>query len=196
VARSLARRVDIDIVIVRFGNVLGSRGSVVTTFKRQIERGGPLTVTHPDMKRFFMTIPEAVHLVLEAGGTGSKGDLFVLNMGEPVRISQLAEDLIRLSGYETREIPIKYTRLRPGEKLEERLWEDGARVEPVSHPSLLRVIEPTLAAEGEIMSLLPELLRLAREGDRGQLERWLQGVIPTFDSAEWMTDTSLLTPRT
>jgi FlaA1/EpsC-like NDP-sugar epimerase len=194
IARRLARQQNFDVIIVRFGNVLGSRGSVVTTFKRQIERGGPLTVTHRDMKRFFMTIPEAVHLVLEAGGRGVAGDLFVLDMGEPVNISQLAEDLVRLSGYAVCEIPIHYTNLRPGEKLEERLWEDGAIVERVSHPSILRVVEPEVAREADVLLVMPELLRLAREGDRAGLDRLIKEMIPTFhclDGASASTSTTL-----
>ena len=192
VARRIARERKLDVVTVRFGNVLGSRGSVVTIFKRQIERGGPLTITHRDMQRFFMTIPEAVHLVLEAGGRGTGGDLFVLDMGEPVNISQLAEDLVRLSGYEAGEIPIHYTNLRPGEKLSERLWEDGAKVERISELSLLRVVESKAPREIEVIEMLPALLRCARDGDRRQLHQLIKELIPTFISPEG-TDARTLT---
>jgi FlaA1/EpsC-like NDP-sugar epimerase len=150
--RDAARRTSRAYVVVRFGNVLGSRGSVVPYFKRQIERGGPVTLAHPEMKRFFMTIPEAVHLVLEAGGMGRGGELFVLKMGEPVRIVDLAEDLIKLSGLTLEEVPIVYTGIRTGEKLEEALWEHGAATESTSHPEVLRVIE----ADNTSGSKIPE----------------------------------------
>jgi FlaA1/EpsC-like NDP-sugar epimerase len=168
---------------VRFGNVLGSRGSVVPIFKRQIERGGPITITHPDVKRFFMTIPEAVHLVLQAGGLSTSGELFVLNMGSPVAIVQLAEDLIRLSGLNTDDIPIVFTGLRPGEKLEEELWEPGAVVEATSHPELLVVKEEDGLDAAEVMQSLDALVAAARSGPRlhfeAMLAQWLPSYVPS-----------------
>ena len=131
-------------VVVRFGNVLGSRGSVVPIFKAQIERGGPVTVTHPEVRRYFMTIPEAVHLILQAGGIGQGGELFVLDMGEPVLLREMAADMIRLSGMDESEVPIVFTGLRPGEKLDEVLWEEGAVVEPTARGDVRRVRESSI----------------------------------------------------
>jgi FlaA1/EpsC-like NDP-sugar epimerase len=133
---------DIHFMVVRFGNVLGSRGSFMPLFQRQVEKGGPVTVTHPDMKRWFMTIPEACSLVLKAGGVGENGKLYLLDMGEPVRIRDMAEQMIRFYGFEPEtDIKIEYVGLRPGERLDERLW--GANEEPreTEHKRILRVDE-------------------------------------------------------
>jgi FlaA1/EpsC-like NDP-sugar epimerase len=167
-------------IVVRFGNVLGSRGSVVPLFKQQIERGGPVTVTDPTMKRFFMTIPEAVHLVLQAAGIGKGGEVFVLNMGEQVRIVDLAEDLIKLSGFSTEEIGITYTGARPGEKMEEALWEDDATVEPTENREVLRVTERELTSARELDDVIRGLEDAARRGDRLEIEALLAQAIPTF----------------
>ena len=178
--REGARRSGRAFAVVRFGNVLGSRGSVVPVFKRQIETGGPITITHPDVKRFFMTIPEAVHLVLHAGGLSSGGELFVLNMGEAVRIVQLAEDLIRLSGLHAAEIPIRFTGLRPGEKLEEALWEHDALVESTSHPDVFRVREHDPIDGAHLGRSLESLVAAANSGERMRLEAVLAQWIPSY----------------
>jgi FlaA1/EpsC-like NDP-sugar epimerase len=178
-AESRSRR----FAVVRFGNVLGSRGSVVPLFKAQIERGGPLTVTHPEMRRFFMTIPEAVHLVLEAGGQAKGGELFVLNMGEPVRIVDLARDLIELSGLGRDDIPITFSGLRSGEKLDERLWEEGAAVTPTSTPDVFRVVE---ADRSETVTLDAGLQLLEGAVTRGTslaIQHSLAQLIPTYSPA-------------
>jgi FlaA1/EpsC-like NDP-sugar epimerase len=173
-------------IAVRFGNVLGSRGSVVPFFQGQIDRGGPITITHPDMRRFFMTIPEAVHLVVKAGGLARGGELFVLNMGEPVRIVDLAEDLKRLSGVEASSVAIVYTGLRPGEKLEEQLWEPGSLVEAAGDDEVFRVVEPIQAGDGPSGGLDAAIVRLeeaAARGDGLAIHELLSECLPTFVSS-------------
>jgi FlaA1/EpsC-like NDP-sugar epimerase len=179
IVRDVARRSGRPYVAVRFGNVLGSRGSVVPTFKDQIAAGGPIRITHPDMNRFFMSIPEAVHLVVQAGGIGGSGDLFVLNMGEPVKIVDLAKDLIRLSGLDPASFPIEFTGLRPGEKLYERLWEDGDVVEQTAAPNVLRVTDAAAEPPG-LTQRVDDLLAMAGSGDHLGTVASLAQLVPTY----------------
>ena len=152
-------------VAVRFGNVLGSAGSVVSIFRRQIAKGGPVTVTHPDMTRFFMTTQEAASLVVQAGAIGGRGDVFVLDMGEPVRIIDLAMQMIRLSGKEPeRDIDIDVVGARPGEKLHEELWGEGETAVATSHPKIMRVSGPIVDSQW-LEEELAELERLVRDGE-------------------------------
>ena len=165
--------------VVRFGNVLGSRGSVVPLFKHQIANGGPVTITHPDMKRYFMTIPEAVYLVLQAAGMGKGGETFVLNMGQQVRILDLAEDLIRLSGLEPgKDIEIVFTGIRPGEKLSEDLWEEGDQFNPTQHPDILQFDDPSNLRGEELKEKIDHLLELADEGKSDQIITFIDMTLP------------------
>jgi FlaA1/EpsC-like NDP-sugar epimerase len=129
-----------NFMVVRFGNVLGSRGSIVPLFQQQIQKGGPVTITHPDIRRWFMTISEACSLVLKAGGVGVNGGLYLLDMGEPVRIKDLAEQLIRFHGFEPdTEIKIVYTGLRPGERMDEPLWSQDEKIKETEYSRILQV---------------------------------------------------------
>jgi FlaA1/EpsC-like NDP-sugar epimerase len=178
-------------VAVRFGNVLGSSGSVIPIFRRQIAKGGPVTVTHPEMTRYFMTIPEAASLVVQAGAIGGRGDVFVLDMGEPVRIIDLAMQMVRLSGKDPeRDIDIEIVGARPGEKLHEELWGEGETAVPTSHPKIMRVSGPTVDAEWlgeeltelerlvhggetlEVVSRLSAMMRAPRVSDAREPVRW------------------------
>jgi len=163
--RDLATR----FVAVRFGNVLNSSGSVIPIFRRQIERGGPVTVTHAEMTRFFMTIPEAVSLIVQAGAIGGRGDVFVLDMGEPVKILDLARNMIRLSGKEPdRDVAIEFVGVRPGEKLHEELWSETEIVVPTKHPKIMRVKRAAIEASW-LEDELAELERLVEDGDTLEL---------------------------
>jgi len=167
-------------ITVRFGNVLGSRGSVVPIFKGQIERGGPITVTHPDVTRYFMTIPEAVHLVLQAGAIGRTGDLFILNMGQPVRIVDLAQDMIRLSGGRDNEsVQIVFTGLRPGERLHEQLSMDDEVLEPAERDGLRRVSRAPGRTDEEMRQLLGRLAELRLRGTLPELLAFVADVVPS-----------------
>ncbi|MFN3368970.1 MAG: polysaccharide biosynthesis protein [Thermus sp.] len=166
-------------VSVRFGNVLGSRGSVVPLFMEQIKRGGPVTVTHPDMRRYFMTIPEAAQLVLQAGGIGENGRVYVLDMGEPVRILDLAKDLIRLAGLEPyRDIDIVFTGIRPGEKLFEELLTAEEGTEASRHEKIW-VAKGAQVPPG-FSQLLEELYGLARQGDDLLVRQALKRLVPSY----------------
>ena len=165
--------------VVRFGNVLGSRGSVVPLFKRQILKGGPITITHPDMKRYFMTIPEAVYLVLQSAGMAKGGETFVLNMGDQVKIVDLAEDLIRLSGLEPgRDIEIVFTGSRPGEKLEEDLWDEGLTLQRTNHPDIYHLSNQDDLPSEDVEELVNELINLATIGNISEIVSIFDEKIP------------------
>jgi FlaA1/EpsC-like NDP-sugar epimerase len=154
---------------VRFGNVLGSSGSVIPIFRKQIARGGPVTVTHPEMTRFFMTIPEAVQLIIQAGAIGGRGQVYVLDMGEPVKITDLAETMIRLSGKEPgKDIAIELIGARPGEKLHEELWSEAETVSPSPHAAILLVTRPPIDQEW-LEAELDELGQLVEAGETLEL---------------------------
>lgn len=165
-------------VTVRFGNVLGSDGSVVPLFQQQIRDGGPVTVTHPDMQRYFMTIPEACQLILQAGAMGEGGEIFVLDMGQPVRIAYLAEQMIRLSGQvPNRDIEIHYTGLRPGEKLDEELFHPDEAMAQTCHPKILLARHATLDA-GEMQRLLQELESACVAYDDSRVRALMEQLVP------------------
>jgi FlaA1/EpsC-like NDP-sugar epimerase len=179
--QALAQDGGTRFVTVRFGNVLGSTGSVIPRFREQIARGGPLTVTHPDIRRYFMSIPEAAQLVLQAALMGEGGEIFVLDMGEPVRIADLARQLIRLSGLSEHDIAIEYTGLRPGEKLYEELLADAERTLPTPHPKL-RIARSDAAGNA---ALLQEVLGWIGSGHttepeavRERLRAWVPEYAP------------------
>lgn len=166
-------------VSVRFGNVLGSSGSVVPLFTAQIHRGGPVTVTHPDIVRYFMTIPEAAQLVLQAGLMGRSGQIYVLDMGDPMKIVDLARMLIRLSGKTEQEVPIAFTGLRPGEKLYEELLADDETTEPTPHPKL-RVAKTSGQQTAAVGAVVEWIETAGPAPSSEQMRRWLHDLIPEY----------------
>jgi FlaA1/EpsC-like NDP-sugar epimerase len=171
-------------MIVRFGNVVGSVGSVVPLFKKQIERGGPVTVTHPEVTRYFMTIPEACQLILQAGSMGEGGEIFLLDMGTPIKIDDMARDLIRLSGFEPEvDVNIEYIGLRPGEKLYEELITEGEGVIPTSHEKIL-VLKGKECNLDVLNGNIDDLVHLAREQDAEKIRERLQEIVPEYKPAD------------
>ena len=189
----MARRTGKAFSVVRFGNVLGSRGSVVPLFKKMIALGGPIQITHPDMFRFFMTIPEAVHLVLQAASMGEGGEAFLLNMGEQVRILDLAEDLIRLSGLEPgRDIEIVFSGIRPGEKLREELWESEKIYTKTAHPDVLRSSAESTIKQYPLDEVIDQLEKLVKRGQDEVIVELLDRVIPGSSIRETRKNTDVL----
>ncbi|MCB0131225.1 MAG: polysaccharide biosynthesis protein, partial [Caldilineaceae bacterium] len=175
------------------GNVLGSSGSVVPVFRRQIQAGGPITVTHPEIRRYFMTIPEAVQLVLQAAVLGRCGEVFVLDMGQPVRIVEMAETLIRLSGYEVgRDIEISFTGLRPGEKLFEELFIEGETYAHTAHNKIFVAHNAGAFIPEHLDASVARLSDAARRNDRDDIIGGLMGLIPEYTST---TGTPQVAPK-
>ncbi|KOP26747.1 capsule biosynthesis protein CapD [Hapalosiphon sp. MRB220] len=176
-----AQKSGLPYVAVRFGNVLGSRGSVVPTFKKQIAVGGPVTVTHPEICRYFMTIPEAVQLVLQAAVLGRTGEVLMLNMGKPVKIVDLAKELIRLSGYEVnKDIDIVFTGLRPGEKLFEELFIEGEEYEPTEHEKLLIVKNASQIIPQSLNMIVESLCQAAIKNEGNSILFLLEQIVPGY----------------
>ena len=180
---------------VRFGNVLGSRGSVLEVFRKQLAHGGPLTVTHPDVQRYFMTIPESVHLVLQAAALGAGGEIFVLDMGEPIRIVDLARDLIRFSGMEEgHDVDIIFTGLRPGEKLHESLFGDDEHFEHTEHEKILKCSQNGSSVPGSSGLTEAQRVRLhwgisrlqeaVEQGDTAGILRLIEALVPNFKGGD------------
>ena len=178
IVRMVAMEANRPFVSVRFGNVLGSRGSVVPLFQRQIAAGGPVTVTDPEMTRYFMTIPEAVQLVLQASTLGTNGEVFVLDMGEPVKIVDLAKDIINLSGYEIgRDIEIVFTGIRPGERLFEELFAENESYNRTVHQKIFVTSDGALPAKDSFFNQVDRLINLAKEGESDSVKKELSRLI-------------------
>jgi FlaA1/EpsC-like NDP-sugar epimerase len=180
ILRSYSNRSSTRFISVRFGNVLGSRGSVLPLFRSQIESGGPVTVTHPKMVRYFLTVSESVKLVLQSTAYGKGGEIFVFDMGEPVKIVDLAEDLIRLSGYEPGEdIKIEFTGIKPGEKLYEELLASGEGVTPTRNRKIF-IAQNEDFSEGQFFNRLDNLEKAATKADSAMVIKILREMVPSF----------------
>jgi FlaA1/EpsC-like NDP-sugar epimerase len=165
---------------VRFGNVLGSSGSVIPLFQEQIAQGGPVTVTHPDVRRYFMSIPEAAQLILQAGAMGEGGEIFILDMGEPIRIVDMARDLIRLHGLEPeKDIPIDFIGLRPGEKLHEELITVGEGIVSTGHNKIM-VLRGTSQDTAALLAAIERLIVVARQGETDSIKKKLREIVPDY----------------
>ena len=176
-------------MIVRFGNVVGSAGSVIPLFKKQIRQGGPLTVTHPDITRYFMTITEACQLILQSGAIGSRkggrAEIFILKMGTPVRIVDMARDMIRLSGFEPEvDIPIEFTGLRPGEKLHEELISEGEDVVPTGHDKIMVLMNGSQPNLGTLNGRIDQLMKWAEKQDEKKIREALREMVPEYRPGE------------
>lgn len=184
IVQSMNEISETEFVAVRFGNVLGSNGSVIPLFKKQIEEGGPVTVTHPDVVRYFMTIPEAAQLVIQAGAMANGGEIFILDMGEPVKIMDLAKDLIRFSGFEPNvDIPIKITGLRPGEKLFEELLLDEEGIKATKHDKIY-IGKPTYIDYKLLLKSISELGNAAENGEDKDIKGYLKSIVPSYTEFE------------
>jgi FlaA1/EpsC-like NDP-sugar epimerase len=169
-------------IVTRFGNVLGSNGSVIPIFTKQIEKGGPVTVTHPEMTRYFMTIPEACQLVLEAGFMGKGGEIFVFDMGKPVKIADLASQMIRLSGLVPgKDIEIVYSGLRPGEKLYEELLTDKELSKPTHHPKI-KIAQVETKDNAEIVVRIEALLNNLYSFSKNEVVNYCRLLVPEYKS--------------
>ena len=169
-------------ITTRFGNVLGSNGSVVPLFRKQIEKGGPVTITHPDIIRYFMTIPEACQLVLEAGAMGKGGEIFIFDMGEPVKIMDLAIKMIKLAGYiPNKQIGIKITGLRPGEKLYEELLSDKSKTLPTHHKKIMIAVDQ-VGNFSEISESVEQIIKSATKLKSHKVVAKLKALVPEFKS--------------
>jgi FlaA1/EpsC-like NDP-sugar epimerase len=168
-------------ISVRFGNVLGSSGSVIPLFQQQIARGGPVTVTHPEIIRYFMSIPEAAQLILQAGAMGKGREIFILKMGEPVRILDLAKEVIKLSGYESeKDIEIVFTGLRPGEKLYEELITEGEGIVPTRHEKIMVLQSNHCGNYADLSAHLDELIRIADTYNIPVIKAKLKEIVPEY----------------